>query len=204
MFSNIVDKISWDSVSDCICSQTANDVSRALSAVRAGEYLTVEHLKALVSPAAAGFIEEMALLSQQITQRRFGKTIQFYIPLYLSNECTNHCVYCGFNRNNKIVRKTLSDKEILSEARILKEMGYEHILLLTGESPVHAGVDYIENAMRLLQPHFAQLSLEVMPLDVSGYVRLRSCGLHAVYVYQETYNKNRYGIYHPAGRKRDY
>ncbi|MDR0763121.1 MAG: radical SAM protein, partial [Bacteroidales bacterium] len=204
MFSEAVKKFSWSEISNEIACCSANDVRSALNAVRNGESLTTAHLEALVSPAAADFIEEMAVLSKQVTLRRFGKTIQFYIPLYLSNECTNHCVYCGFNRKNKIIRKTLSDDEILSEARVLKEMGYEHLLLLTGESPVRAGVDYIENAMRLLQPHFAQLSLEVLPLDISDYVRLRSCGLHAVYVYQETYNSERYTVYHPAGRKRDY
>ncbi|MDR1740133.1 MAG: 2-iminoacetate synthase ThiH [Bacteroidales bacterium] len=204
MFSEVVKNISWSEISDKVTVCSAGDVQRVLGLVRNGEHLLTEDFAALLSPAAADFLEEMAVLSQQITQKRFGKTIQFYIPLYLSNECTNHCVYCGFNHNNKILRKTLTDEEILKEARVLKEMGYEHILLLTGESPIHAGVDYIENAMRLLQPHFAQISLEVLPLSAEEYLRLRGIGLHAVYVYQETYCHENYTAYHPAGRKRDY
>ncbi len=204
MFSEVIRNISWSKILDKVAACNADDVQRVLGLVHNGERLNISDFAALLSPAAADFLEEMAMLSQQITQKRFGKTIQFYIPLYLSNECTNHCIYCGFNHNNKILRKTLTDEEILKEAFVLKEMGYEHILLLTGESPIHAGVDYIENAMRLLQPHFAQISLEVLPLDVDEYTRLRSSGLHAVYVYQETYCRENYTTYHPAGRKRDY
>jgi 2-iminoacetate synthase len=203
-FSEYIKGFSWQGVTEDIEKKGCVDVEMAIEKARQGQTVNIEDFKALVSPAAAEYIEQMAVLSQRITQQRFGKTIQFYIPLYLSNECTNHCVYCGFNHNNKITRKTLSDKEILEEAAVLKKMGYEHILLLTGESPLKAGVEYIENAMSLLQNDFAQISLEVLPLGTQEYVRLRSKGLHAVYVYQETYNSERYRVYHPAGKKREY
>lgn len=206
-FSEILKEYDWDRMGDEIHAKTGLDVERALTKAQSpGEEIDLEDFKALVSPAAdkPGYLEAMAGLSRQATQRKFGKTIQFYIPLYLSNECSNHCIYCGFNHENKFARVTLDDEQVMEECAVLKKMGYEHILLLTGESPGKAGIDYLEHAMQLISPHFAQISLEVQPMDTPQYERLRKSGLHAVYVYQETYNRNTYGDYHPAGMKRDY
>lgn len=207
LFSEVLQHYDWDNIGKEVYSKTVSDVERALAKAQTpGEELDLEDFKALVSPAASQgiYLETMAGLSRTATQKKFGKTIQFYIPLYLSNECTNHCIYCGFNHENKFTRVTLSDEQIMEECAVLKKMGYEHILLLTGESPKKAGIDYLEHAMQLISPHFAQISLEVQPMDTPDYERLRKSGLHAVYVYQETYNRERYGFYHPAGMKRDY
>ena len=205
LFSEVIRQYDWAEMGAEIAAKTAADVEVALGQAALGR-MTIEDFKALVSPSAAApaYLERMAALSREVTQKRFGKTIQFYIPLYLSNECTNHCIYCGFNHENKFSRVTLSDAQIMEEAEVLKKMGYEHLLLLTGESPRKVGVDYIEHAMQLLSPHFAQLSLEVFPMDTDEYARLCKSGLHAVYVYQETYNEQRYGFYHPAGKKADF
>ena len=200
MFSEIADTYGWDRIGEEINAKTKKDVEQALHA----EVLQIEDFKALVSPAAADYLEIMAIKSRIATQKRFGKTIQFYIPLYLSNECINHCIYCGFNHTNNINRIVLNDHEIMAEVNVIKAMGYEHLLLLTGESPKHAGVDYIEHAMQLVRPYFKQLSLEVQPMSVEDYKRLIDVGLHAVYIYQETYNKAHYSLYHPAGMKKDY
>ncbi|MCM1531522.1 MAG: 2-iminoacetate synthase ThiH [Bacteroides sp.] len=207
VFSEVLKDYNWDEIGKSIYAKTERDVERALvKAQTPGRELDLEDFKALVSPVASRpvYLETMAGLSRTATQKKFGKTIQFYIPLYLSNECTNHCIYCGFNHENKFHRVTLTDAQIMEECAVLKKMGYEHILLLTGESPKIAGIDYLEHAMQLVAPHFAQISLEVQPMDTPDYARLRKSGLHAVYVYQETYNKERYGFYHPAGMKRDY
>ena len=208
MFSDILQNYDWEQMRRSIYAKTTRDVEIALSkAQRPDPALTLEDFKALVSPAVSEsplYLETMAGLSRKATQKKFGKTIQFYIPLYLSNACTNHCIYCGFNHNNKFARVTLTDEQIMEECAVLKKMGYQHLLLLTGESPKDAGIDYLEHAMQLLSPHFAQLSLEVQPMDTPDYERLRKSGLHAVYVYQETYNKERYKFYHPAGMKRDF
>jgi 2-iminoacetate synthase len=192
--------LDWEQIGNEIYSKTASDVERALK----NQSPDIEDLKALVSPAAERFLERMALLSRHATEKRFGKTIQFYIPLYLSNECLNHCIYCGFNHDNKIHRIILKDEEILKEVDVIKRMGFEHILLLTGESPIHAGFDYIEHVMQLIRPYFKQISLEIQPLSSQEYMRLQNSGLYGVYVYQETYNEKRYPFYHPAGMKRDY
>ncbi len=200
-FYDIANTLDWKQIEQEILQKTATDVEMALSK---NTILNIEDMKALVSPAAEPYLETMAQLSRKATQERFGKTIQFYIPLYLTNACLNHCIYCGFNHNNKIHRVILSDKEILEEVKVIKNMGYEHLLLLTGESPVHAGVDYMEHAMQLVRPYFKQLTLEVQPLKSEEYRRLRDSGLYGVYVYQETYNQERYPIYHPAGLKHDY
>ncbi len=199
-FYDTIKDLRWEQTGEEIYNKTAFDVEHALNK----QHLDIEDLKALVSPAAEHYLETMAHLSREATQKRFGKTIQFYIPLYLSNECLNHCIYCGFNHNNKIHRVILSDEEIMKEISIIKDMGFEHLLLLTGESPVHAGVDYIEHAIQLVKPYFKQVSLEVQPLSVKDYKRLQDSGLYGVYIYQETYNRNRYPHYHPAGMKKDY
>ena len=207
VFSEVLKDYDWNEIGQSIYAKNEHDVERALTKAQTpGTEIDLEDFKALVSPTAskAPYLEMMAGLSRTATQKKFGKTIQFYIPLYLSNECTNHCIYCGFNHENKFARVTLSDEQIMEECAVLKKMGYEHILLLTGESPKKAGIDYLEHAMQLVSPHFAQISLEVQPMDTPDYERLRKSGLHAVYVYQETYNRERYGVYHPAGMKRDY
>jgi 2-iminoacetate synthase len=157
---------------------------------------------ALISPAATTFLEQMAVLSRKYTQQRFGKTIQFYVPLYLTNSCVNHCVYCGFNHDNRLKRIILNDEQILQEVEAIKKTGdFQHILLVTGENPREAGVDYIENAIRIVKPSFSSISIEVQPLLEEEYRRLTAAGLNAVYCYQETYHKQNYKTYHPKGLK---
>src|SRR6267378_6530562 len=123
-FSDLFGQYNWSDVKHDILSKTETDVRTALD--KTGKR-TLEDFKALLSPAASSCLEEMAKLSQQLTQKRFGKTIQMYVPMYLSNECQNICTYCGFSMDNKIKRITLSDEEILKEARAIKEWGYDHI-----------------------------------------------------------------------------
>jgi len=191
----------WNNTQSQIYSKTAKDVELALSKER----LNVDDFMALVSPAAQNYLEPMAALSRKYTQQRFGKTIQFYIPLYLTNSCANHCVYCGFNHNNDIKRIILNDEQILQEVEAIKKIGdFRHILLVTGENPRDAGVDYIENAIKLVKPYFSSISIEVQPLKEDEYRRLNAAGLNAVYCYQETYNQERYKVYHPKGMKSNY
>jgi 2-iminoacetate synthase len=150
------------------------------------------------------FLEQMAHLSHKLTQKRFGKTIQMYVPLYLSNECQNICTYCAFSYDNKIKRKTLSDKEILKEAGAIKEMGYDHVLLVTGEANQTVGVDYLKHAIELIRPLFSHISIEVQPLDQEEYEILQREGLNTVLVYQETYHRDKYRTHHPKGKKSNF
>lgn len=198
-FFDIHKKYDWEQVKNSIYSKTSADVEAALSA----RIRSLEDFKALISPAAQSYLEQMAALSMQITQKRFGKTVQLYVPLYLSNECTNSCVYCGFRHENKMSRVTLDETRVLEELKVIKAMGYEHILLVTGEHLRRNGVDYLEKMIQLVLPHFSQVSLEVAPLDADDYQRLIAAGLHSVYVYQETYHANNYSTYHPRGKKAD-
>lgn len=200
-YTEEIDLLEWDAVKSSISTKTEEDVRIALRKNR----LDIEDFKALISPVAAPYLEQMAAKSRQLTQQRFGKTMQFYIPLYLTNACTNHCVYCGFNHENKIKRIILTDEEILNEVKAIKELGnFEHILLVTGESPRHAGVEYLENAIKLIKPYFSSISIEVQPMEQEEYERLIAAGLNSVYIYQETYHKERYTVYHPKGKKRDF
>ncbi|MCD7973166.1 MAG: 2-iminoacetate synthase ThiH [Candidatus Azobacteroides sp.] len=198
-FKDLITQYSWEEIKNTIYAKKGTDVEEALYK---NSSLTVNDFMSLISPAAQPYLEQMAVLSRKYTQQRFGKTIQFYVPLYLTNSCINHCVYCGFNHNNRIKRIILTDEQILEEVKAIKKMGdFRHILLVTGEDPRAAGVDYIENAIRLVKPYFSSISIEVQPLEEEDYTRLKKVGLNAVYCYQETYHKERYKIYHPKGMK---
>jgi 2-iminoacetate synthase len=199
-FYDTIKDLVWEEVTESIYSKTLQDVERALS----NPNPTIEDFKALISPKADKYLEYMAEKSREITQRRFGKVMLFYIPLYLSNACSNHCIYCGFNHNNDIARKTLTDDEILEEIKVIKSMGYDNVLLLTGEFPRVAGVGYIENAIKLCRPYFSAINLEVFPMGVENYEKLIAAGANSVYVYQETFNEKRYKFYHPKGMKSHY
>lgn len=183
-----------------IYSKTRADVERAL----AKPHRDLEDFTALISPAAAPYLEEMAQLSQRLTQKRFGKVIQLYIPLYLSNECQNICTYCGFSYDNRIRRRTLTAEELLREAGAIRNMGFGHVLLVSGEANHTVGVDYFVRALDMVRPHFSHISMEVQPLDRDDYVVLKEHGLNTVLVYQETYNREDYKLHHLKGRKSNF
>ncbi len=200
MFSAAFDRYQWEEVKQSIYAKRAADVERALGKSQRD----LEDFKALLSPAAAPYLEEMAQLSHRLTQKRFGKVIQLYVPLYLSNECQNICTYCGFSYDNKIRRRTLSGGELLTEVAAIKQMGFDHVLLVSGEASVTVGVDYFVRALDLIRPHFAHLSMEVQPLDQADYSLLMDHGLHTVLVYQETYHREDYKLHHPKGKKANF
>lgn len=199
-FKDTLSKYSWDEVLESIFSKTEADVHYALQRSKRN----LEDFKALISPAAKPFLEQMAQESKTITKKRFGNTMQMYAPMYLSNECQNICTYCGFSMTNKIPRKTLSDAEIIKEAEFLKSKGYDHILLVTGEANKTVGVDYMCNAVQLLRPYFSNISIEIQPLDQDEYEKLIENGLYATLVYQETYHRDTYKIHHPKGKKSNF
>lgn len=201
MFSEELQKYDWDATTAEINSKTAYDVERALRKERLG----VDDFMALISPAAAPYIEEMAARSQAITQKRFGKIISMYIPMYITNSCTNSCVYCGFNRHNKFPRVILTPDQIRDEAEAIRKLGpFENILLVTGENPAVAGVDYLEKALEVCRPYFNNMTIEVMPLSAEDYERLTHSGLNGVVCFQETYHRENYKKYHPAGMKSNF
>lgn len=198
MFSEVLQNYSWQDTTDKIMSMTGADVERAL----AKNHLDLDDFMALVSPAAAPYLEQMAALSRHYTQERFGKTISMYIPMYITNSCTNSCVYCGFNRHNLFDRVVLNMEQIENECKAIRRLGpFENLLLVTGENPRVAGTDYLEQALRVCRPYFNNLTMEVMPLSAEDYGRLTHSGLNGVVCFQETYNRERYKVYHPAGMK---
>lgn len=199
-FSDIFETYNWDETKASIYAKTSDDVKRALASTKR----TLEDFKALVSPAAMPYLEQMARLSQLLTLKRFGKVIQMYVPLYLSNECSNICTYCGFSYDNKVKRKTLSPMEIMQEVAVIKDMGYEHVLLVTGEDNVNVHVDYFKKVLELIRPHFAHISMEIQPMDLEDYHQLIPHGLNTVLVYQETYHQDDYKKHHPKGKKSNF
>ncbi len=200
-FYDTIKNHDWTAVTERILASTTSDVERVLGKER----ITMDDFAALVSPAAGPYLKAMAEKSAQITRRRFGNVMQLYVPLYLANYCTNHCVYCGFNCRNQIKRTLLDEAAIRREAEALtSKYPFRHILLVTGEAPARSSVAYIGRAIEIMREYFQQVSIEVQPLTVDEYKTLMNKGLHSVYVYQETYNEARYPLYHPRGRKADY
>ncbi len=187
-------------VAAAIGRKTPADVTRALG--RVGSKLSLDDLAALLSPAAGAHLEEMARLSHRLTVERFGRTMQLFAPLYLSNACANICTYCGFSAENRIRRKILNETEIAAEAAALAAHGFDHVLLVTGETG-RVGVDYFQKALRVLRPWFSSLAMEVQPLDQEDYAALAASGLNTVLVYQETYDPEAYARHHLKGPKAD-
>lgn len=199
-FKDIFNQYDWDDIKSSIYNKTARDVENAINSTKR----SLEDFKALISPAAVPYLEQMAQISHQLTKKRFGKTIQLYVPMYLSNECNNICTYCGFSFDNKIRRKTLSEKEILQEVEAIKKQGFDHILLVTGEANHTVHLDYFKKAIELIKPHFSNISIEVQPLETSEYSALHDAGVYSVLVYQETYHQEVYKTYHPKGKKSNF
>lgn len=201
MFSEELEKYDWDGTTAAIAAKTAVDVERALATDRPG----IDDFMALISPAASPYLEAMARRSRELTRQRFGKTMSMYIPLYITNSCTNSCVYCGFNRHNKFPRVILKPEEIENECKAIRELGpFENLLIVTGENPVAAGVDYLEKALKVCRPYFNNLTIEVMPLKAEEYARLTQSGLNGVVCFQETYHRENYKKYHPVGMKSNF
>jgi|SRR6185312_5532866 len=200
MFSEYIKKYSWDEVHEMIYAKTSNDVEIALGKKKC----TPDDLAALLSPAASLYLEQLAAKSHDLTIQRFGKTIQLFAPIYLSNECLNVCTYCGFSFGNKIPRKTLSETEMQTEFQFLKAENFEHVLLVTGEDAVHANPAYIAKSIAIARKSFADVSIEVQPLNETEYTLFKDSGCDAVLVYQETYNPEVYKTYHLKGKKANY
>ncbi len=177
---------------------TAKDVRTALE----HETCSVEDFKALLSPAAEPFLEQMAQRARVETSRHFGNTVYLFTPLYIANYCENYCVYCGFNCYNHINRMKLTIEQIEKEMKIIADSGMEEILLLTGESRTQSGVDYIGEACRLARNYFRMVGLEIYPVNTDEYRYLHECGADYVTVFQETYDAERYEKLHLFGHKR--
>lgn len=199
-FYEIYKNYDWEDIRQQIDATTPQDVATSLAKSKRD----LRDFLHFLSPAARPFLEDMAQLSQQLTHKRFGKTIQLYTPMYLSNECHNICTYCGFSIDNKIRRKTLTATEIEQEIQLLKHQGYDHILLVTGEANHTVHLPYFEQAIKQIRAHFSTISIEVQPLEKDEYVVLAQLGVYAVLVYQETYHEAVYKHYHPKGKKSNF
>ena len=179
---------------------THTDVSLALNK----NNLNLEDFNALISPISDHFLEEMAQKAQKITRNRFGYGVGLFAPLYISNYCYNQCVYCGYSMELDIKRTHLTDKEIHQEAKLLKEKGFDHLLLLTGEAPNKVGALEIQSAVAILKEYVSEVGIEVQPLKENEYKDLMRSGCDYVAIYQETYHKETYREVHKAGKKRNF
>ena len=184
-----------------IAATTAGQIDQALRQPR----LNIDNFLSLLAPSISDSqLENMAQQANRITRQRFGRIILLYAPLYLSNECFNGCKYCGFSADNHFPRKTLTLDEIEREAKILRQQGFRHMLLLTGEAPKIAGISYLEKAVEIIKEYCGSVSIEVFPMDTDGYRRMVTAGVDGLTLYQETYDRELYKQLHPYGPKSDY
>jgi len=183
-------------------SVTADDVQTELAA-EPGHY-SLERLLVFVSPVAEDFLEEMAQLAHRLTVQRFGRTIQLYAPLYLSNFCEGTCLYCGYKKSNRFERTRLTIEAAVDDADILASEGFRHILLVSGNDPEYITVDYLAALTEKLKDKFSSISVEIYQMSQSGYRTLFEAGIDGVTLYQETYDRKTYAHCHPSGPKSDY
>lgn len=199
-FQSVFEQLDWDDVQMSLYSQTSQQVERALSKPKR----SLNDLMALLSPAAEPYIEHMAQMSQQLTRQRFGHTMGMFIPLYLSNLCSNVCTYCGFSMENRLKRKTLSVAEIEQECLAIKAMNFSQVLIVTGEHETKVGMAYFRQAIPVIKRHFDFVAMEVQPLELEQYQELKQLGVDSVLVYQETYHRRTYAKHHLRGNKSDF
>ncbi len=181
---------------------TEDEVEWALS--REPGYYVLDRLLMLLSPAAENYIEQMAQIAHQLTLQRFGRTVRLYAPLYVSNFCVNGCTYCGFSTNHQFPRTRLTIEQALAEADIIAKEGFRDLLLVSSEDKKFIRVDYLAELASKLRPKFSSLSVEIYQLSADEYAKLFAAGIEGVTLYQETYNRQTFRKYHPAGPKADY
>jgi 2-iminoacetate synthase len=181
---------------------TPAEVEWALS--RKPGYYVLDRLLILISPAAENYLEKMAQLAHQLTLQRFGRTIRLYAPLYLSNLCVNSCLYCGFNKTHKFPRIRLTIEQALADAEIIAKEGFRDLLLVSSEDKSFITVDYLTELASKLRGKFSSLSIEIYQMTTDQYSKLFAAGIEGVTLYQETYDRDLYREYHPAGPKADY
>jgi len=199
-FDNIIKEYEGFDFQAFFASVQDSDIERVLEK----EKLTNLDFLMLLSEKATGYLEPMAAKAQRLTVQYFGRTIQLFIPLYISNYCTNECTYCGFNLKNKIKRRKLTIDEIEVEAREIAKTGIQHILLLTGEAKEVTPTSYLVEAVRCLKRHFASVSIEIYPMDESDYRLLKEAGVDGLTLFQEVYDQKMYESVHLAGQKSHY
>jgi 2-iminoacetate synthase len=199
-FYDVTRPYRWEEIRRRIAGRRAADVERAL----AGRSLSLDNLTSLLSPAAEPYLEEIAQRAHRLTVQRFGRVMGLFAPLYLSNVCTNGCVYCGFNAKNRIARLTLTPEEAAREAEAVRELGFGHLLLLAGEAPGVITTDYLEAVLARIRPDFSSIGIELFPMETKEYRRLIAAGVDSLTLFQETYDERSYGLFHPAGRKADF
>ena len=187
-----------------LLDDSRNATAASIRAALQKDQPTLADFAQLISPAAGESLEELCRRSQALTRQRFGKVIRLFAPLYLSNECVNNCSYCGFSRDNPILRVTLSVEEVVREARALAAQGFRNILLVAGEHPKFVGNGYMADCVRALHEFVPSLSLEVGPMTAEDYRPLVAAGADGLVVYQETYDRDIYAAMHTAGPKRDF
>ena len=196
--SDIMERVLSEMNSYDYDAYTATDVLRALR----HDTCSVEDFKALLSPAAEPYLEEMAKKARLETQKHFGNTVYLFTPLYIANYCENYCVYCGFNCYNDIRRMRLDTAQIEHEMKVIADSGMEEILILTGESRAQSSVEYIGEACKLARKYFRMVGVEIYPVNTEEYRYLHECGVDYVTVFQETYDSTRYEQLHLLGHKR--
>ncbi|MGA2774858.1 MAG: 2-iminoacetate synthase ThiH [Candidatus Omnitrophota bacterium] len=184
--------------------KTFDEKSEDIKSAILTDNVSISQFSALLSASAEKYLEEIAARAHELTISNFGKTIQLYTPMYLSDYCENKCAYCGFTADNSFKRKKLSLDEVEKEAKFIASTGLKHILILTGESRKMTPISYIKDCVNVLKKYFSSISIEIFPLTEAEYAELVSCGVDGLTIYQEVYDETVYDSVHLAGAKKNY
>lgn len=199
-FYSVIEKYRGFNFEEYFKNVTDDDIKRSIYE----KNLSTEDLLNLLSPKAINYLEEMAKRAQELSLKYFGRTVLLYTPMYISNYCINKCLYCGYNVDNKIVRKKLTKEEIRNEAIAIAKEGCRHLILLTGESEYHSSLEYIVDSIKIIKEYFPSITLEVYPMTVEQYSKTVEAGAEGLTIYQETYDEEVYHSVHISGPKKDY
>ncbi len=202
-FYDEIKRTNWTEIEREIQARTQADVESALGGVRPGG-IDLDHFMSLLSPTAESCLEEMAQHAHLVTTQRFGKTVSLFAPLYVSNFCSNSCAYCGFNSKNPVRRLALTPEQVRDEGEFIHRLGFRNLLLVSGEAPKVASLDYFTRIIGLLRPLFSSIAVEIYPMSAEQYHALIACGVDGLTVFQETYSEELYRRFHPVGKKRNY
>ncbi len=202
-FYDEMKRTNWTEIEGEIQVRTEGDVESALGAVGQGG-IELDRFMSLLSPKAESCIEEMAQHAHLVTTQRFGKTVSLFAPLYVSNYCSNSCAYCGFNSKNPVRRLALTPEQARDEGEFIHRLGFRNLLLVSGEQPKVASLEYFTRIVGLLKPLFSSIAVEIYPMSAEQYRALIASGVDGLTVFQETYSEELYRQFHPGGKKRNY
>ena len=192
-------------------AEDASRIRELLAKARGMEGLDDQDLPPLMGIQDPGLLQELFDTARWVKDQIYGNRIVMFAPLYVSNQCGNECLYCAFRASNlELPRRTLGMEEIANEVRCLLAQGQKRLVLVAGEDYPGEGLDYLISAIRTVYEvrhgcdNIRRVNINIAPLDVDGFRRLKEAEIGTYQLFQETYHRETYHKMHTRGTKADY